>query len=118
MPWAWPADAGELWHTTVADMPPNLIASGASICLQARKNAKLAVNEMRIKAEGGVKEMVTEQNAQQCKAPKILYCSRTHSQIQQVASEMLKTTYKGATYVIVACFIHGNVALARLDLPA
>lgn len=39
---------------------------------------------------------VIDQSTMNMKGPKILYCSRTHSQIQQVASEMHKTEYRGA----------------------
>lgn len=41
---------------------------------------------------------VIDQNTMNIKGPRILYCSRTHSQIQQVVSEMQKTVYRGAKY--------------------
>eukprot|EP00892_Ulva_mutabilis_P011430 jgi/Ulvmu1/865/UM100_0016.1 len=64
-----------------------------SIKQNARKKDQAAVNQIRVKAEGGVMAQVTDNNTQGVKAPRILYCSRTHSQIQQVASEMHKTKY-------------------------
>lgn len=64
--------------------------------MQIKRQASAAVNNVRVKGEGGVMGKVVDQSTMNIKGPKILYCSRTHSQIRQVASEMHKTDYRGA----------------------
>lgn len=68
---------------------------------QIKLAAKREIKDSMMTGGGSVKAKLLEMNTQGGgKPPKILYCSRTHSQIQQVVQEMKKTKYKNTSCVV------------------
>lgn len=66
---------------------------------QIKMAAKRDVKDSLMAGGGAVAYKILEMNTQGGgRPPKILYCSRTHSQIQQVVQEMKKTKYKNTAY--------------------
>ena len=67
--------------------------------VQIKMAAKREIKDSLMTGGGAVASKILEMNTQGGgKPPKILYCSRTHSQIQQVVQEIKKTKYKNTAY--------------------
>lgn len=87
-------------------------------CVQLKNSAKREINDSIMAGGGAVKAKLLEMNTQGGgKPPKILYCSRTHSQIQQVVQEMRKTKYNRTSYALHSktltfCFQGHNISSA------
>lgn len=70
----------------------------ADTMLQIKMANKRDIKDSLMTGGGAVKAKLLDMNTQGgSRPPKILYCSRTHSQIQQVVQEMKKTKYKNTS---------------------
>ena len=77
--------------------PQNLTTKCCMV--QIKLAATREIKDSLMAGGGAVASKILEMNTQGgAKPPKILYCSRTHSQIQQVVQEMKKTKYKNTAY--------------------